>query len=124
MKLAIGDVVRARDDKALGTVAGVVGRGNDRLVMIHGYGGMRRFTEPGGLELIARHTAPMTTGRHIVALIAFGLALLTAYIGCHSARDLGASWPLSFLAGFGGYGAVMTAYQWWFRLTGPRRFRV
>ncbi|GGP72454.1 hypothetical protein [Streptomyces abikoensis] len=124
MKLAIGDVVRACDDKALGTVAGVVGRGREKLVMIHGYGGMRRFTEPGGLELVARHTAPMTTGRQAVALIALGLALLAAYIGCRSARDLGASWLLSFLAGFGGYGAVMTAYQWWFRLTGPRRFRV
>ncbi|MFD0386006.1 hypothetical protein ACFQ2B_37345 [Streptomyces stramineus] len=53
-----------------------------------------------------------------------GIALAAAFIGCRSAEELGADWLLTFLAGLGSYQAVVSAYQCWLHLTGPRRFRV
>ncbi|MEU7132949.1 hypothetical protein [Streptomyces sp. NPDC046261] len=124
MKLAIGDVVRGRDALALGTVAGVTSTDTGRLVMVQLPDGGFHFSDPGSLIVVARRTAPTTTGRNVVALLAFGIALFAAFVGCRSARELGADWLLAFLSGLGGHTAVMAAYQWWLRLTGPRRFRV
>ncbi|MGW1076544.1 hypothetical protein [Streptomyces sp. NPDC002537] len=124
MKLAIGDVVRGRDETDLGVVAGIVDHGSAKLVMIEGPGGTRRLAAPRTLVLAARHVEPTTTGQSILALIAVGVALFAAYVGCRSARDLGADWLLTVLSGMGGSTAVMTVHQCWGFLTGPRRFRV
>ncbi|MEV6671080.1 hypothetical protein [Streptomyces sp. NPDC051162] len=124
MKLAIGDVVRGRDDADLGVVAGIVNHGNAKLVMVQGSGGMPHLAAPGALVVVARRVQSTTTVQGVVALIAVGIALLAAYIGCRSARELGADWLLTVLSGLGGYAAVMGAHQWWVLLTGPRRLRV
>ncbi|GAA0372285.1 hypothetical protein [Streptomyces blastmyceticus] len=124
MKLAIGDVVRGRDDADLGVVAGIVNHGSAELVMVEGPGGMPHLARPSKLVVVARRVQPTTTVQGVVALIAVGIALLAAYIGCRSAQELGADWLLTVLSGLGGYAAVMGAHQWWVLLTGPRRFRV
>ncbi|MFF4735053.1 hypothetical protein ACFY2W_04005 [Streptomyces sp. NPDC001262] len=124
MKLAIGDVVRVRDDKALGTVAGITDRETERLVLVRVPGGGTCITEPRELTIVARPVAPMTTGRSVVALFALGVALVAGFISCRSAQELGASWALTLVSSLGGFCAVMITYQWCLRLTGPRRFRV
>ncbi|MFC5719613.1 hypothetical protein ACFP1Z_05395 [Streptomyces gamaensis] len=124
MKLVVGDVVRDRTDMALGTVTGVVNHGTDRLVAVRLPGGGQRFIEPRGVAIVARRVEPITTGRKVVAVFALVVGLLAAYFGWQAARDIGADWGLAILAGLGGYTAVVVQYQWWLRVSGPRRFHV
>lgn len=124
MQLAIGDVVRDRSDFALGTVAGIASQSSGNLVALQLSGGAVRLVEPDDLDLVARYAKPTTTGRSVMTLAVLVVAVLAAYVGCRSALNLGADWPLAFLMGLGYHTAVMTAFQWWLRLTGPRRFRV
>lgn len=124
MKLAIGDVVRVRDDKVLGTVAGITDHDAERLVVVRVSGGWTRVTEPRELTIVARPAAPMTTGRSLAALFVLGVALVVGFISCRSAQDLGADWALTLMSSLGGFSAVMITYQWCLRLAGPRRFRV
>ncbi|MCX4824391.1 hypothetical protein OG883_31960 [Streptomyces sp. NBC_01142] len=124
MKLAIGDVVRDRSDMALGTVIGVTSQTGGNLVAFYVSSHTVRLGEPDRLDVVARHTKPPTKARRVLALIAFSLALLAAFLGGHSARETGADWPLTSLASLGGYMAVAMTYHWGGRLTGPRRFHV
>ncbi|WP_369377394.1 hypothetical protein [Streptomyces sp. cg36] len=124
MLIAIGDVVRHRQDRTLGTVAGVSDEGDGNLVAVKLSGGALRFVRPYDLFVVAHAKRHPTAGQSAAAMITLAVALLVAFIGCRSAQVLGADWVLMFLSGLGGYSAVMSAYHWWYRLTGPRRFRV
>ncbi|MFI6084599.1 hypothetical protein ACIBBB_27105 [Streptomyces sp. NPDC051217] len=128
MHLGIGDVVRDRSDMAVGIVVGVTSRATGNRVAIYVSGDVSgnavRLSEPYDLDLLARHTRRVSTGRRVLALVVIVLAVLAAFYGCLSAHALGADWLLMFLSGLGGFTAVLTAYQWCTRLTGPRRFRV
>ncbi|GHG60468.1 hypothetical protein [Streptomyces griseocarneus] len=124
MKLAIGDVVRDRNDMALGTFAGIARHGAERRVTVQLPGGSFRLVSPGAVVLVARPARPTTIGRGVVALLFLVGALVAAFLGGRSAEHLGADRLVIFLCGLGAYSAVMAAYQWWLRFTSPRRFRV
>lgn len=124
MLLAIGDVVRHRLDRTLGTVAGVSDEGDGNLVAVKLSGGALRFVQPYDLHVVAHAMRQPTAGQSAVAVIVLAVALLAGFVGCRSAQVLGAGWLLVVIAGLGGYSAVMSAYHWWYRFTGPRRFRV
>ncbi|MFC8829371.1 hypothetical protein ACFT9I_28950 [Streptomyces sp. NPDC057137] len=128
MYLGIGDVVRDRSDMAVGIVVGVTSRATGNRVAVYVSGNVSgnavRLSEPYDLDLLARHARPTSTRRGVLALGVLVLSVLAAFYGCLSAHALGAGWLLMFLSGLGGCTAVLTAYQWCSRLTGPRRFRV
>lgn len=124
MRLALGDVVRDRTDMAIGTVIGVTTQAEIRRVAVYVPGSPIRLTAPYDLDVLAHHSSPTARGRGWTALAVVVLAALAAVLGCQYARTAGADWLLMFLAGLGSFGTVTTAYQWWVRLTGPRRFRV
>ncbi|MEW2029673.1 hypothetical protein AB0901_03980 [Streptomyces roseifaciens] len=124
MKLAIGDVVRARHDVALGTVAGINEHTDGRLVVVRIPGGGFRLLEPSALSIVARCATRPTPARTVLTLVVLAVALLVGFISCRSAEELGADWLLILLAGLGGCTAVAIPYQCLLRLTGPRRFRV
>lgn len=124
MKLALGDVVLDRTDMALGTVAGHASHDGQNLVAVQVPGHGVRLAEPGDLVVKARCSRPSTPLRTVLTLAVLIVALLMAFIGAHSARDLGADWLLTSLSGLGGYTAVAWLHQGWLHLTGPRRFRI
>jgi hypothetical protein len=124
MQLAIGDVVRDRNDLVLGTVAGVTNHPGGGLVAVYLPGDAVRLCHPSDLDVVARYVKPATTRQGVIALGVVILGLLAAYVGSDAAWEQGAGWPLVLLSGLGPHTAVMTAYQWALRLTGPRRFRV
>ncbi|MCX5423643.1 hypothetical protein [Streptomyces sp. NBC_00078] len=71
MLLAIGDVVRIRSNKALGTVAGIASHRAGNLVDVQMNGNTLRPVRPQDIELVARGFKPMTTGRAIATLLFF-----------------------------------------------------
>ncbi|MBC2877852.1 MULTISPECIES: hypothetical protein [Streptomyces] len=123
IKLAIGDVVRDRDSKTLGTVSGIAAQPTGNLVALQVTGGVR-LVEPKDVEMVARRSEPMTTRRAVGAVTAFVLALLVAYLGGNTAHRLGADWLVVGLTSLGGYMAVSYLYGFVLRLVRPRRFRV
>ncbi|RLV01335.1 hypothetical protein CTZ27_12600 [Streptomyces griseocarneus] len=125
MKLGIGDVVRDRNGNTLlGSVAGITSQENVTYVVLRLPGGGKHLADPSSLQVMARRAEAPTTGQSVVAVIALLISFFAAYVGCRSAQNLGADWLLTVLCGLGGYSAVMTVFQMWLRLTGPRRFRV
>jgi hypothetical protein len=100
MLLAIGDVVRVRSDKALGTVAGVAAHRSGNVVDVQLNGNTLRPVRPADIELVARAYKPMTTGRAIATLLFLVLGIATAAINGHYVRDLGASWALVVFVAF------------------------
>lgn len=124
MRLAIGDVVRDRNTLTLGTVAGVASHAGLVLIALHVSDGGIRYAEPGSLDVLARSPKPMTPARTVATLVVVALAALAAFLGCRSAQELGADWPLTAVTSLGSYSAVMLVFQVGQRLTGPPRFRV
>lgn len=122
MRLAIGDVVRDRTDMALGTVVDFAGQPGEHLVVVQVSRGVMRLTQARGLEIVARRRRPT---RRLLICFAFGLALLAAFAVGHGAWELGAGWPLTALAGFGGFTAVALVHSASGRLLDAlRRIRV
>ncbi|MDJ0461499.1 hypothetical protein [Streptomyces sp. H27-C3] len=125
MKIAIGDVVRDRSTMAIGTVAGHAAQDDGEiLVALRLSGGAVHLAEPEFLDVVARCSRLMATDRLLATRCVLALAVLAAICGFRAAQELGGGWLLMFLAGLGSYSAVMTAYQWCLRLTGPRAFHV
>lgn len=124
MRLAIGDVVRDRNDLALGTVAGVTSHPGGSLVAVYLPEDAVRLCAPSDLDVVARYARPTTTRDGVIGLVVVILGLLAAYLGSDAAWEQGAGWLLALLSGLGAWTAVMTAYQWALRLNGPRRLRV
>ncbi|KKD04304.1 hypothetical protein [Streptomyces sp. WM6386] len=100
MLLAIGDVVRVRSDKALGTVAGVAAHHSGNVVDVQLNGNTLRPVHPADIELVARATKPMTTGRALATLLFLVLGIAAAVVNGHYVRDLGASWALTVFVAF------------------------
>ncbi|WP_171166822.1 hypothetical protein [Streptomyces sp. I05A-00742] len=123
IKLTIGDVVRDRSSKTLGTVSGFAAQPTGNLVALQVTGGIR-LVESKDVEMVARRSEPMTNGQAVVAVTVFVLALFLAYLGGHTARQLGADWLLTGLTALGGYMAVSHLYGFARRLVQPRRFRL
>ncbi|MFF2651701.1 hypothetical protein [Streptomyces sp. NPDC058045] len=123
MRLAVGDVVRDRTDMVLGTVARI-DRNTARRVVVHVPGSVTRAACAEDLEVVRRHTAPVTGRRQIAA----GLVLLAAVVtgGCcaHNVRVLGGSWLLAAITAVGAYEVFAVAFRVVRRLAGPRRFRI
>ncbi|MDH2388171.1 hypothetical protein QCN29_05075 [Streptomyces sp. HNM0663] len=109
---------------ALGTVAGVATQSDGTFVALQVPGAGLRLIAPYDLELVARCARPMTAGRAVTALIAFGVAIAAGGISSQSVLEPGAHWSLVLFASLGAYTAVKSAFLLWLRLTGPRRFRI
>jgi len=124
MKLAIGDIVRDHRDMALGSVVGVADHADGKIVAFCVSGDSVRVSGPEGLDVVARHTRPLTGMRRLTARIAFVIALLASFISGIDAWALSADWRFVLVAAVGGYSTVAFAYHWGNRLIGPRRFRV
>lgn len=122
MHLAIGDVVRDRTDQAIGTVAGIATHPDGPLVAFQVSDDLR-LAEPDDLD-VARVAAPASPRTRAVRTAGHLVAALFAYIAGHSAREIGADWLLTFMAGVGGWAVVGYSVRWSLRLTEPRRFRV
>ncbi|WP_335971617.1 hypothetical protein [Streptomyces sp. CA2R106] len=123
MHLAVGDVVRDRTDQALGTVAGLARHPDGPLVAFQ-VASELHIADPGDLDLVARAAVRATPRRNAARATGYVLAVLFAFVAGHSAREVGADWLLTFLAGVGGFSAVTTAVRWSARLVSPRRFRI
>ncbi|MEV0527075.1 hypothetical protein AB0I66_26945 [Streptomyces sp. NPDC050439] len=123
MRLAIGDVVRDRNDMVIGTVASLDTNAT-RLVVIHVPGSTPRVTDARDLQIVARNSCPPTTLDRLLALFTLVVALLAAYVAARSVLGLGGSWLLTFMAALGGFTMFAVAYHWGLRLTGPRRIRI
>ncbi|WP_328914641.1 MULTISPECIES: hypothetical protein [unclassified Streptomyces] len=122
MHLAIGDVVRDRTTQALGTVAGVAGH-PDGPRRLPGPADLH-LAEPADLDIVARATVPATHRNSALRAAKYVIGVLFAFVAGHSAREIGADWVLTFLAGVGGFSAATAAVRWSARLVSPRRFRV
>lgn len=122
MRLTIGDVVRDRSDRTLGTVAGFAVHPGGPLVAVHVLDDLR-LTDPDDLDLVARAAAPAAAGDRALLVFGYGVAALLGYIAAHSARALGADWVLSLLAGTGAFAVMTSALRWVIRMFGPRRLR-
>jgi len=124
MQLSIGDVVRDRADQALGTVAGVANRSHGNAVVVQLSGGGLRDVAPYDLEIVARRAAPMTAGRSLATSVAVLAAVIAAFLGAQAERTLGASWLLTLMVSLGSALTVISAFQMFLRMTGPRRIRL
>ena len=80
MLLAIGDVVRVRDDQTLGTVAGVASHSHGNVVCLEVGGNKIRTVQPHELELVARGFKPQTPGQDIATLLFVFLGLVAAVV--------------------------------------------
>jgi hypothetical protein len=123
MRFAIGDVVRDRSDQVLGTVAGVASHPDGPLVAVQVSEDLR-LAEAEDLDLVARASGRGVPAGTALTIFGYTIASLLGYVATHSARELGADWTLSLLAGLGGFAAVTSAMRWALRLAGPRRFHV
>ncbi|MFJ2957063.1 hypothetical protein [Streptomyces sp. NPDC087270] len=123
MHLAIGDVVRDRTDRSLGRVAGVASHPDGPLVAFQVADDLH-LAEPADLDIVARAVVPAARGRSAARATGHVIAVLFAFVAGHSAREVGADWLLTFLAGAGGYSAATSVVRWTARLAAPRRFRV
>ncbi|OIJ96496.1 hypothetical protein BIV25_18225 [Streptomyces sp. MUSC 14] len=99
MLLAIGDVVRIRSDKSLGTVVGVATHDSGNVVDIQVNDLVFRPVRPANIELVARGFKPMTSGRAVATLLFFVLGIAFAVTNSVYVRDLGANWStVAFVA--------------------------
>ncbi|MGW2364813.1 hypothetical protein ACWCZ5_04415 [Streptomyces sp. NPDC001667] len=96
MLLAIGDVVRIRSDKTLGTVAGLANRRTGSVVDVQMNGNVLRPVRPADIEVVARAFKPMTSGRAVATLLFLVLGIAAAVVNGHYVRDLGANWAMTF----------------------------
>ncbi|WP_405971671.1 hypothetical protein OG496_18765 [Streptomyces sp. NBC_00988] len=94
MLLAIGDVVRIRSTKTLGTVAGVANHRVGNVVDVQMNGTTRQPVRPQDIELVARGFKPMTSGRAMATLLFFVLGIASSVTNCVYVRDLGANWAM------------------------------
>ncbi|MFD3502384.1 hypothetical protein [Streptomyces sp. NPDC058678] len=106
MLLAIGDVVRIRSTKALGTVAGVASHRVGNVVDVQMNGNTLRPVRPQDIELVARGFKPMTAGRAVATLLFFLLGIASAVANCVYVRDLGANWAMVTFVAFTSVTAV------------------
>ncbi|MHA5050270.1 hypothetical protein [Streptomyces sp. SD15] len=122
MLLAIGDVVRVRSDKALGTVAGVATHRSGNVIDVQMNGRTLRPVRPADIELVARGAKPMTSGRALATLLFLVLGLAAAVVNGHYVRDLGANWATVVFVSFTSVttvaGGLMNVFN------RPRRVRV
>jgi hypothetical protein len=123
MHLTIGDIVRDRGDRTLGTVAGFAVHPDGPLVAVRVADDLH-LSEPGDLDLVGRAAAPAIAGDRALTVFGRGVATLLGYVAVHSAHDLGADWVLSLLAGVGAYAAVTAAVRCALRLIRPRRLPI
>lgn len=123
MRLTIGDVVRDRGDRTLGTVAGFAVHPDGPLVAVRVLDEIH-LSEPDDLDLVARAAVPAVAGDRQLTTFGYGVAALLAYVALRSARELGADWVLSLLAGLGAFTAVTTAVKCGLRLLRPRRLPI
>ncbi|MER7573044.1 hypothetical protein [Streptomyces sp. NPDC126514] len=94
MLLAIGDVVRIRSTKALGTVAGLASHRAGNLVDVQMNGNTLQPVRTQDIELVARGSKPITTGRAVVTLLFFLLGIASSVANVVYVRDLGANWAM------------------------------
>ncbi|MBA2945112.1 hypothetical protein [Streptomyces himalayensis] len=122
MLLAIGDVVRVRSDKSLGTVAGVAAHRSGNVVDLQMNGNILRPVRPADIEVVARGFKPMTSGRALATLLFLVLGIAAAVANGHYVRDLGANWATVVFVSFTSLttvtGGLMNVFN------RPRRVRV
>lgn len=106
MQLAIGDVVRVRNEDLLGTVTGVSNYGTVRVVSVRLGGGTMRYLPSHAIDLIARTSRPMSVGRAVTTLVLFVVGVVAAVLNGQSVQELGGGFGLTFLVGFGTFAAV------------------
>ncbi|WP_431774306.1 hypothetical protein [Streptomyces cucumeris] len=80
MLLAIGDVVRVRDDQALGTVTGVASHSRGNLVCLEVARDEIRTVQPHQLELVARGFKPQTAVQDLATLLFVFLGVVAAVV--------------------------------------------
>ncbi|MGW1287773.1 hypothetical protein ACWD4N_29795 [Streptomyces sp. NPDC002586] len=122
MLLAIGDVVRIRSDKALGTVAGVASHRAGNLVDVQMNSNFLRPVRPQDIELVARGFKPMTTSRAVATLLYFVLGIAAAVADSVYVRHLGANWSVVTFVAVTSFTAVTSGLINLFNR--PRRVRI
>ncbi|MHC0432024.1 hypothetical protein ACX6XY_17825 [Streptomyces sp. O3] len=106
MLLAIGDVVRIRSDKTLGTVAGVAQHRGGNVIDVQLNGNTLRPVRPADVEVVARGFKTMTGARAVVTLLVFVLGFVAAYVNARYAAGLGANWSFLFFVAFVSFTSV------------------
>ncbi|MFI5803070.1 hypothetical protein [Streptomyces sp. NPDC051561] len=122
MLLGIGDVVRIRNCKTLGTVAGVAAHNTGSLVVLTIGPGLSRPVVPSELELVARGMKPQSTARSVWTLIFLALALVVAGVLGGTVHDLGGGLALTVFVALSSVSAIFGGLVNTFHR--PRRVRV
>ncbi|MHC0431481.1 hypothetical protein ACX6XY_14985 [Streptomyces sp. O3] len=123
MQIAIGDVVRIRSDKELGTVAGVAAhRAAGSVVDVQMNGQTLRTVRPSEIEIVARTFRPMTGGRSLLTLLFFALGFGAAVVNGLYVHNLGANASVTVFVAFTSVTTVAGGLINLFNR--PRRFRV
>lgn len=99
MRVAIGDVVRVREDGALGTVVSIAGYGGE-MIHIHTDGRGSRMLTPEDLEHVAQARKSFTTTRLVLALISLAAIFIAALLIGSLVHELGGGSVLALFVGF------------------------
>lgn len=106
MRIALGDVVRIKSDKVLGTVVSITSTGRGSVVHLHTDGLGSRAVSPDVLEPIARAYKPMTTRRAIATLVFLAIGIAVAVTNAATLSNLGAALPLTAFVAVSSLGTV------------------
>lgn len=122
MLLAIGDVVRVRNDQVLGTVTGVASHSHGNLVCLEVGGDRIRTVQPHELELVARGFKPQSAGQDLSTLLFVFLGLVAAVVMGFAVFDEGGGILLALFVAFTSLTTVTSSLINLFHR--PRRIRV
>ena len=99
MRVAIGDVVRIKQDKAFGTVMAVTGY-DGATIHVHTNRQGSRVVTPHDLEHVAHRQPSMTTRLAVASVLFIVLSIAIATVLGVAVHDLGAGLMLTWLLSF------------------------
>ncbi|MCP9207109.1 hypothetical protein [Streptomyces cucumeris] len=122
MLLAIGDVVRVRNDQALGTVTGVASHSHGNLVCLEVARNEIRAVQPHELELVARGCTQQSAGQDLSILLFVFVGLVAAVVTGFAVFNEGGDILLTLFVAFTSLTTVTSGLINLFHR--PRRIRV
>lgn len=118
MMLALGDVVRVREDKALGTVAGLA----PGTVLLRTNGDTVRTAHPTDIEMVARGSMPKTQTAEVANVVFIAIGIVVGTLTGVAVGQLGAGLALSVALTLSSSASVVSLLTTLFLR--PRRIRV
>ncbi|AXK35884.1 hypothetical protein DVA86_27930 [Streptomyces armeniacus] len=118
MMLALGDVVRVRGDKELGTVAGLA----PGAVLLRTSGDTVRTAHPTDIEMVARGSMPKTQTTEVTYLVFIAVGVIVGMLTGVTVGQLGAGLVLSAALTLSSSASVVSLLTSLFLR--PRRIRV